>query len=131
MYDMMKKQNYGVEIDLTGITREKAAQVIAEYYGTTTGYAGTYYHTYTARDRKGRTWKAMSYGSIDTQRKVNGNKVSASGEYSCEVVTPSSSTTIWRTCRTSSALSAPPVLSQTPPAASTSMWTEPTTRRTA
>ncbi len=73
---------------MTGITREKAAQVIAEYYGTTTGYAGTYYHTYTARDRKGRTWKAMSDGSIDTQRKVNGNKVSASGEYSCEVVTP-------------------------------------------
>lgn len=88
MYDMMKKQNYGVEIELTGITREKAARVIAEYYGTTTGYAGTYYRTYTARDRKGRTWKAMSDGSIGTQRKVDGTKVSASGEYSCEVVTP-------------------------------------------
>ena len=88
MYDMMKKQNYGVEIELTGITREKAAKVISEYFGTTTGYAGTYYRTYTARDRKGRTWKAMSDGSINTQRKVNGTKVSASGEYSCEVVTP-------------------------------------------
>ena len=30
----------------------------------------------------------MSDGSINTQRKVNGTKVSASGEYSCEVVTP-------------------------------------------
>ncbi len=88
MYDMMKKQNYGVEIELTGITREQAAKVIAEYYGTTTGYAGTYYRAYTAIDRKGRTWKAMSDGSIVTQRKVNGEKISASGEYSCEVVTP-------------------------------------------
>lgn len=88
MYDMMKKQNYGVEIELTGITREQAAKVIADYYGTTTGYAGTYYDTYTARDRKGRTWKAMSDGSIRTQRKINNTKVSASSEYSCEVVTP-------------------------------------------
>lgn len=88
MYDMMKKQNYGVEIELTGITREQAVKVIADYYGTAAGYAGTYYRTHTACDRKGRTWKAMSDGSITTQRKVNGNKVSASGEYSCEVVTP-------------------------------------------
>ncbi len=88
MYDMMKKQNFGVEIELTGITREQAAKVIAEYYGTASSYAGTYYRTHTARDSKGRTWKAMSDGSIVTQRKVNGNKVSASGEYSCEVVTP-------------------------------------------
>lgn len=88
MYDMMKKQNYGVEIELTGITREQAAKVIAEYYGTTTSYAGSYYQTYTARDRKGRTWKAMSDGSIRTERKRNGTKVDAGREYSCEVVTP-------------------------------------------
>lgn len=88
MYEMMKKQNYGVEIELTGITREQAAQVIAEYYGTATNYAGTYYQTYAARDRKGRTWKAMSDGSIMTQKKVDGRKVGANGEYSCEVVTP-------------------------------------------
>ena len=88
MYDMMKKQNYGVEIELTGITREQAAKVIAEYFGTAASYAGTYYQTYTARDRKGRIWKAMSDGSILTQKKERGQKVRASGEYSCEVVTP-------------------------------------------
>ncbi len=74
MYDMMKKQNYGVEIELTGITREQAAKVIANYYGTTTSYAGSYYRTYIASDRKGRAWKAMSDGSINTQRKVNGER---------------------------------------------------------
>lgn len=88
MYDMMKKQNFGVEIELTGITRQRAAKVIAEYFGTEVRFAGTYYKAYTATDRKGRTWKAMSDGSIRTERKVNGQRVRANGEYSCEVVTP-------------------------------------------
>ena len=48
MYDMMKKQNFGVEIELTGITREQAANVIATYFGTQTRYLGTYYDTYGA-----------------------------------------------------------------------------------
>ena len=64
MYSMMKKQNFGIEIELTGITRQQAAKVIADYFGTTTGYAGTHYDTYTATDRQGRIWKAMSDGSI-------------------------------------------------------------------
>ena len=32
MYDMMKKQNFGVEIELTGITRKQAAQVFVPLY---------------------------------------------------------------------------------------------------
>ena len=67
MYSMMKKQNFGIEIELTGITREQAAKVIADYFGTTPGHAGTYYDTYTAADRQGRIWKAMSDGSIRTR----------------------------------------------------------------
>ncbi len=88
MYDMMKKQNFGVEIELTGITREQAANVIATYFGTQTRYLGTYYNTYGATDRKGRTWKAMLDGSINTERKTSHGKVAANREYSCEVVTP-------------------------------------------
>ena len=30
-YESMKKQNFGIEIELTGITRGKAADVIAKY----------------------------------------------------------------------------------------------------
>lgn len=30
----IQNQNFGVEIELTGITRQAAAQVIADYYGT-------------------------------------------------------------------------------------------------
>ena len=89
MYDMMKKQNFGVEIELTGITREQAANVIATYFGTQARYLGTYYKTYGATDRKGRTWKAMSDGSILTERKsASHGRVSAGTAFSCEVVTP-------------------------------------------
>ena len=88
MYDMMKKQNFGIEIELTGITRKQAAQVIADYFGTEPGYAGTYYNTYTATDRQGRIWKAMSDGSIRTERKAGKERMAAGREYSCEVVSP-------------------------------------------
>ena len=36
----MKEQKFGVEIELTGITRAKAADVIAKYFGTTKTYDG-------------------------------------------------------------------------------------------
>lgn len=55
MYDMMKKQNFGVEIELTGITRKQAAKVISDYFGTSPRYLGTVYQTHGAEDRKGRT----------------------------------------------------------------------------
>lgn len=81
-------QNFGVEIEMTGVTRKDAAEVIAKHYGTSSSYVGTYYDTYGATDTKGRTWKAMSDGSIRTQVVSNGVRVSAGHNYSCEVVTP-------------------------------------------
>lgn len=85
---MIKEQNFGVEIEMTGVTREEAAKIIAEYYSGRAYYAGTYYKTWAATDRKGRIWKAMSDASINTEKKINGRRVSASHDYSCEVVTP-------------------------------------------
>jgi len=84
----IKTQNYGVEIELTGITREKAASIIAGHFGTTHSYAGSSYSTWEAKDRKNRTWKCMSDASIECQKKVGNRMVSASRDYSCEVVTP-------------------------------------------
>lgn len=85
---MIKNQNFGIEIELTGITRKNAAKVIANYFGTTSSYLGTYYQTYGAVDRKGRTWKAMSDASILCQVRENGAVRSANGDYSCEIVSP-------------------------------------------
>ena len=87
-YKSMKKQNFGIEIELTGITREKAAAVIAEYFGTRSQYIGGSYDPYTASDRKERTWRAMTDGSINTKRRVNGLLINAGREYSCEIVSP-------------------------------------------
>lgn len=85
---MIKNQNFGIEIELTGITRQNAAKVIANYFGTTSRFLGTYYQVYGATDRKGRTWKAMSDGSINCQAKRNGRIESAGPDYSCEIVSP-------------------------------------------
>ena len=82
-------QNFGIEIELTGVTREKAAQVIAEHFGKSFSHVGGGYGTYAARDSKGRKWKAMSDGSIRTERTTASGRLAIGGrDYSCEVVTP-------------------------------------------
>lgn len=42
----MREQNFGIEIEMTGITRKKAAEVMAEYLGGTAQYDGGYYEEY-------------------------------------------------------------------------------------
>lgn len=81
----MKSQNFGVEIELTGITREAAANVIATYFGTSARYVGEGYQTWMATDAQGRRWKAMRDGSIRPERKTGNANID---EYRCEVVTP-------------------------------------------
>lgn len=84
----MRTQRFGIEIEMTGITREKAAEAIAEYFGTESFYIGTYYKTYGAKDRQGRTWKATYDSSIIAQKKSGGRTMRAADEYKCEVVSP-------------------------------------------
>ena len=82
----MKTLNFGIEIELTGITRSTVAKTIAAYFGTrTANHDGGFYDTYTAKDNKGRTWKAMSDSSIEAQKK-DGSK--ASDLYKTEIVSP-------------------------------------------
>ncbi len=84
----MRTQRFGIEIEMTGITRKKAAEAIAEYFGTESFYIGTYYKTYGAKDRQGRTWKATYDSSIIAQKKSGGRTVQAADEYKCEIVSP-------------------------------------------
>lgn len=81
-------QDFGIEIEMTGITRGRAAEVIAEYFGTAREYEGTYYDVYFAKDTSGRKWKVMSDASIDCQRRERRRKVSADRSYSVELVSP-------------------------------------------
>ena len=64
----IQDQYFGTEIEMTGITRQRAAEVVAELFGTEAVHEGAYYGIWSARDREGKKWKFMSDGSIDTQR---------------------------------------------------------------
>ena len=81
----LRAQTFGVEIEMTGITRSKAAKTIAAYFGKESTHYGGTYDTYQAGDSKGRTWKAMSDSSIKAEKKNGGR---ASDLYKTEVVTP-------------------------------------------
>ena len=84
----IKDQYFGTEIEMTGITRQRAAEVVAEMFGTEAYYDGTTYGIWSVIDLEGKKWKFMSDGSIYTQRKVYGRIVDAGGEYSTEMVSP-------------------------------------------
>lgn len=84
----LKDQRFGIEIEMTGITRQRAAQVAAEYFNTPSNHLGSYYDTYTVLDDSCRQWKFMSDSSIQAERKEGQCKVSAIGEYQTEMVSP-------------------------------------------
>lgn len=84
----LKDQRFGIEIEMTGVTRQMAAEVAAQYFGTSVRYLGTHYNTYAAIDSQGRQWKFMSDGSITPQRKVGERKVMADNAYKTEMVSP-------------------------------------------
>lgn len=51
----IQSQNFGVEIEMTGVSRGTAASVIANYFGVGgIHFAGGTYQTYEAKDSKGR-----------------------------------------------------------------------------
>ena len=68
----LKDQCFGVEVEMTGITREQAAQALANYLGTTPRYKGGTYDAWVVRDAENKEWKLMSDGSIRGERKDNG-----------------------------------------------------------
>ena len=76
----MKRQTIGVEVEMNNITRENAARIAADYFGTgrykyTTDRNG--YYTWSAWDTEGREWKFqrdVSIAGVDSEK--------------CELVTP-------------------------------------------
>ena len=84
----MKTQNFGIEIELTGITRNATARVIAKYFGTEVKFEGGSYNIYKVKDSKSRTWKVMSDSSISPKKKEQGKIVNATEVYRVEIVSP-------------------------------------------
>lgn len=84
---MIKNQLFGVEVEMTGITREKAARLVAEVLGTAPSHPeSNCYHTRTIADQAARKWKIMRDSSITPIR--NDDTIEPLDEYRVEFVTP-------------------------------------------
>ena len=85
----IKDQCFGVEVEMTGITREQAAWALANYFETEPVYTGGTYDTWTVKDTEGKIWKLMSDSSIYTERRVDGRYEPTDDiSYRVEMVTP-------------------------------------------
>lgn len=76
----MKNQTIGVEVEMNNITRQKAAKVAADFFGTGRHESTAHrngYSTFSAWDAEGREWKFQKDVSI-----------SGPDEQKCELVTP-------------------------------------------
>lgn len=83
----MRSQRFGVEIEMTGLTRAKAAAVIAGHFNTAATHIGGAYDKYSVRDCEGRAWNIVYDSSID----ADSSPPIRQGEeypYRVEVVTP-------------------------------------------
>lgn len=81
--------NFGIEIEFTGITRYRAAQVAAEFFNTRIW--DSFYHSqdaYQVPDENARVWKCVYDGSIIAQKKQGNRRVNAGKEYRVELVSP-------------------------------------------
>lgn len=84
----MINQYFGIEIELTGLTRQKASKIIAKYFNSTSEHIGGNYDEYHANDTENRTWKVVSDASIEPQKKIHEEVQPADNLYKVEVVSP-------------------------------------------
>ena len=85
----MKDQCFGVEVEMTGITREQAAQALADYFGTVPLHRGGVYDAWIVKDTENKEWKLMSDSSIRGERKTPGGyEQTGNRHYWVEMVTP-------------------------------------------
>ena len=86
---MLKKQKFGVEDEMTGITRQQAAETVAGLFDTTPRYIGGGYDAWEVKDPEGKAWRLVSDASIHCERVTGKNaSVSAGREYAVELVSP-------------------------------------------
>lgn len=87
--DLIKNTTVGVEIEMTGITRETAARITASTFADNgrVWYQGGTYKTWTYTDSRGRDWNFVYDCSIHAVNEA-GRHVDSRSEYSCELNTP-------------------------------------------
>lgn len=85
----IKDQHFGVEVEMTGITRKQAAQALADYFGTQPRHGDDYYDSWYVEDPDGKEWRFMYDGSLTLEKKTStGYERVHDSEYSVEMVSP-------------------------------------------
>lgn len=85
--ELIMNTTFGVEVEMTGITRESAAHVAATVLNGTTRYIGGAYGKWACKDDRGREWLFVSDASIAAVNE-RGRRVDSRSGYSCELNTP-------------------------------------------
>ncbi len=84
----MFTNQFGLEVEFTGITRQEAAKTAAYYLNGMVDVSEDYYDTHKITVPDGRVWKVMYDGSLHCQKKEGRRTVPTSDSYSVELVSP-------------------------------------------
>lgn len=84
-FDGIRQRNFGIEIEMTGLTRCQAAKAIAKVLGGSPNHVGGNYDKYTVEDSTGRTWSFVFDSSIIS---VDSKGNPASDSYKVELNSP-------------------------------------------
>lgn len=84
----MKYLTFGIEIELTGIKRLRAAEVIAKELGVRAKYIGGSYDAWEVKEATNKIWKVVNDSSLKSERKKGEGIVGATNEYRVEAVSP-------------------------------------------
>ena len=84
-FEGIKTRKFGIEIEMTGLTRCQAAKALSKILGGEVVHEGGTYDKYTVRDHNNRDWSVVYDGSINC---YNANGEHASKSYSVEMNSP-------------------------------------------
>lgn len=80
-------RKYGLEMEFTGITRKRAAELLAEQFETTAAYSFEG-NKYSVADMRGRDWGLLPCPTVQAEKWQNGRMVGANHLYHVKVCTP-------------------------------------------
>ncbi len=81
----LRKQKFGVEIEFTGMTRQRAAELLADSLDADKAQFSRTMNGYFVRDAMGRPWRIVCDDSIEP---IHPNSTEADSDCCCELVTP-------------------------------------------
>lgn len=83
----MRWKRYSIAMDMTGITRKRAAEILAETFKSDYKYNADS-DSYMIKDRRGRIWNLLPSDNIKAEKILNSKIVGANYFYQIKLVTP-------------------------------------------